>query len=89
MCRPTLALPSCVGVEVLTLDLWGHPQHKKAALIALKQDLHHVRTSLTKNGPAFIIDIERRSCKRWAAILPEDLLYTGAAQTPTPAPSDL
>lgn len=25
-CRPTLALqPSCVGVGVLTLDLWGHP----------------------------------------------------------------
>lgn len=88
LCRPTL--PSCVGVGVLTLDLWGHPpQHRDAALIALKRNLKHVRMSLTKTGLAFIIDIELRPGRLWAAAPPEALLCTRAAQTPTPALGDL
>lgn len=88
---------SCTGSSCLHVWEWrrwhwtygGTPSTNNAALIAVKQNLQHVRTSLTKNRLAFIIDIERRSCRRWAAVLPEALLCTGAAQTPTPAPGDL
>lgn len=80
LCRSGGADTGLIGPPIST---------KKAALIALKWNLQHVRTSLTQIGLAFLIDIERRPCRLRSALLPEALQCTSVAQTPIPAPGNL